>query len=471
MPVSPYCFKKFYLLVLGVSFLVTHSYSQKSKADSVNKLLAKQSTDKGRVLQMWNMAKFMMNYDPDSSQLLSQQALYLARNIGDVDGESRSLGILANSQMKIGNYPQALKLNLQKLQLEEKRNNPRSLSSVMMNIGIVYVLQGEYRHALQYYFKADSIINKFNVKDFKYNIALNIGDAYNRLDISDSALVYFNRSLGIARDTADNSYIGKSLTGLGHSFQKLGSLQQSMKNYKDALGYLEISNDDETFCEATLGLANLFKKQHKADSAEYYGNLSMITAKQGGFLPAELEAAEFLTDHFKETRKIDSAFAYVTYVRDLNDSVNSISKIRESQIISSNEQYRQTEINEEKRIEQNKRFQQLQLLMIGIFIPFFFLLTLLLSRVRIHTKAVRLLGVLSLLFLFEYLTLLLHPTVARLTNHTPVFEIMIFVALAAILIPLHHRLEHWLIHKLSHFSLHRHHKPSVETQEPKKSPA
>jgi len=33
------------------------------------------------------------------------------------------------------------------------------------------------------------------------------------------------------------------------------------------------------------------------------------------------------------------------------------------------------------------------------------------------------------------------------------FEILIFVAIAAILIPLHHKLEHWLIAKLTH---HRH---------------
>jgi ABC-type transport system involved in cytochrome c biogenesis permease subunit len=98
--------------------------------------------------------------------------------------------------------------------------------------------------------------------------------------------------------------------------------------------------------------------------------------------------------------------------------------------------------------------QQLQMLLIGIFIPGLFLLTVLLSRVEIHTRVIRLLGVLSLLFLFEYLTLLLHPTVARLTQHTPVYEILIFVVIAAILIPAHHRLEHWLIQKLIHHRTH-----------------
>ena len=63
-------------------------------------------------------------------------------------------------------------------------------------------------------------------------------------------------------------------------------------------------------------------------------------------------------------------------------------------------------------------------------------------------RFIRVLGVLSLLFFFEYLTLLLHPTVANLTGHTPVLEILIFVVLASILIPAHHRIEHWFIQKL-----------------------
>jgi hypothetical protein len=59
-------------------------------------------------------------------------------------------------------------------------------------------------------------------------------------------------------------------------------------------------------------------------------------------------------------------------------------------------------------------------------------------------------GILSLLFVFEFLTILLHPKVVEFTHHTPVYELLIFVAIAAILIPAHHRIEHWLIKKLVH---------------------
>lgn len=444
------------ILLLVCLFFSYASFSQKDKADSLRFLLTNEKADTNRVNLLRQLATAIGVYNPDTALILSYQSLSLARNIGYVEGESRAIGVLANTFRKFGNFSKALELNIQKLKLEEKRNNQRNMASVLNNIGTVYVLQEEYRKALEYYSKADSIIRKYNVEELKYYITLNIGDVYNRLDISDSAFTYFSKSLELAKNENDGDLIGTSMTGLGHSFLKLGSYKNSLTNYQTAIGYLQAAGDDEILCEATLGLANLYEHMGEYDSATHYAGMSLAIAKKDGFLSLELDAAEFLTDHYKKIKNIDSAFTYVSYVKGLNDSVNSKSKIRESQVISSNEQFRQLELEEERRIAKKERVQQLQMLLIAIFIPGFFLLTLLLSRVIVHVKMIRLLGVLSLLFLFEYLTLLLHPTVARLTHHTPVYEILIFVGIAAILIPLHHKLEHWLIHKLIH---HRHGTP------------
>jgi tetratricopeptide (TPR) repeat protein len=481
---SQYCLAqlKKYLFVISFLLFVTTAFSQKSDADSLSKLLSIEKTDTGKVRLMWNLAYVMNRYDPDSAIIIAQDALYLARKINDKEGESRSLGILGNTFMKIGNYPRALELNIQKLKLEEKRNKPRNLSSVLMNIGIVYVFQEEYRKALDYYWKADSVMNRFNVKDLRYNITLNLGDVFDRLDVSDSALMFFNKSLELANKSEDylankqannpDGYkIGKSLTGLGHSYRKLGSYPQSLINYQRAIMYLQAANDDETYCEAALGLAKLYRQMGKNDSSAYFAKLSRLVAKKDRLLPLELEAAEFLVEHYKVERNIDSAFAYINYVHELNDSINSKSRVRQVQIISSNEQFRQRALEESRRLASVERSQQLQMLLIGIFIPGLFLITLLLSRVKLHLQAIRLLGILSLLLFFEYFTLLLHPTVAKLTNHTPVFEIMIFVAIAAILIPAHHRLEHWLVHKLIHQRIQHGEQDTVSAEDKKKSSA
>jgi tetratricopeptide (TPR) repeat protein len=441
---------KLYLFTLAFFYSTIEASSQNLKTDSLRNMLAKERADSNKVKLMWQLAKIVYTYNPDMALQLAQDALFLAKRTKFEEGQSLSLGILATTFRIIGNYPQALELNLQRLQLEEKRNVPGNLAKVLMNIGIIYRFQEEYDRALGYYARADSVISKNNIEDLKPIIALNIGDSYDLLGIFDSSYKYYRRSLRIAQGLRDDDLIGQSMTGLGHSYRKIGNDSASLSNYQNAINYLRIANDDETLCEATLGLATLYQKLKQYDSSGYYASLSLSIAKKDGFSSREYEATQFLTGHYKKIKNIDSAFAYAEYSRQLNDSLNSKARIRELQILSSNEQFRQRELEEERKIAEKRRHQQLQLLLIGIFIPGLFLTTLLLSRRKIHIRVIKALGILSLLFFFEYLTLWLHPTVAELTGHTPILEIMIFVGIAAILIPLHHRTEHWLIDRLIH---------------------
>jgi len=434
-------------------FLLFHAdlFAQKYLADSLGKELAKERTDTGRVRLMWQMANATNNFDPTAALSISKQALFLATKINDIEGQSRSMGILANTFIRFGNYPKALELLLSKLKLEEKRNNPYSLASVHMNIGVVYTYQEEYSKALLYYSKADSVISGNNIEKLKFYSFENLGDIYDRLNNTDSAFTYFNKALVQASNDKDkNVLIGAPLTGLGHTYRKQGNYPFSMINYHAAITYLQAANDNDILCEATLGLSKLFLKLNQADSVTYYAKRSLAIAKADGLLPRELDATELLTEHYKNVKNVDSAFVYLNKLQQLNDTINSKTRIRESQVMSSNEQLRQIEIDENRKAAIKERKQQLQYLFIGIFIPGFFLLTLLLSRIRVHTRVIRILGILSLLILFEYLTLLLHPTVAALTNHTPVYEMFIFVSLATLLIPAHHRIEGWLIKKLTH---------------------
>ena len=62
--------------------------------------------------------------------------------------------------------------------------------------------------------------------------------------------------------------------------------------------------------------------------------------------------------------------------------------------------------------------------------PDIFFISAYLSRKKVHKKLIQISGVFSLLFLFEYITLLIHPVVAKGTGHSPVLEVMIFIAIA-----------------------------------------
>lgn len=423
--------------------------AQKQKFDSLAALLSAEKIDSNRVKLMWQMSDVSNMYAPGTSLQLAQEALYLAQKIKYTEGESRSLGVLAVAFREIGNYQKALGFFLQKLQIEEQRNSPRNLASVLINIGILYIYLEQYPEALAYYRRADSVITTRHVKDLEYYIYNNLGDVFERLNVNDSAYIFFNKSLAIAQAIRDEDLMGTSMVGLGHIYLKQEQFPLAAQYYKGALTYLESADDEDLICEASLGLARMYDRMEVADSAESYALRSLQVAKKDRFESRQLEAAQFLSDHYQRQHDTGNAFTFLAMSAVLKDSINSKEKVRALQVISSNEELRQNEMAENKRRAEEERQQQLQMLLIGIFIPVLFLITLLLSRIRVHQRLIKFLGILSLLMLFEYLLLVLHPRVLALTNHTPVYEMLIFVAIASILVPGHHRVEHWLIEKLT----------------------
>ena len=443
-------------------------YTQITKTDSLSRLLAVEKTDTNRVTLMWRLAERYNSINPDTALQLSQQALLLARRISFTEGESRSLAIMATAQYLLGNYPKALNNYMLKLKIEEKRNSPRNYVSALSNIGLMYILLGEYSNALSYLYRADAMVEVAGRKardELKYNIMVNIGETYYRMNEPDSSGLYFRKALAIAQQTGDPFSLGAAMLGEANVLAMQDDHTAALQYYYPAFNYLNDGLNKEILCEVTLGMAKVYEKTNRKDSALFFGNKSFTMAEKGHFLSRQLDAAYFLSQHFKKLQRYDSAFSYLERASGLQEALKGQEKTREAMIISNNEQMRQAELAEQKLQEKEMRSKQLQLLVIAICIPMLFLLTLFISRIKIHLMIVRFMGIISLLFLFEFITLLLHPMVADFAHHIPVVELLIFVSIAAVIIPMHHRLEHLLINKLTHV------KPIGHTTQAKPKPA
>lgn len=438
-----------YFILIPFFLLITSANAQKVRTDSMALLLKLQKTDTDRVINMWMTATYLYSYAPDSSIRIAQRALQLAERIKYTEGISRSLGKIANGYLSLGNYPKALEFYLKKLKIEESAKKPYNLASVTMNIGIVYVYREEYDKALYYLKKADSIITKNNFIDLQFNIKLNLGDIYNRKNNTDSSFFYFSKSLDYAKKLRNGDQIGNALTGIAQVYSKAGDFKNALPTFKEAMVYLKNAHNEEFLSEAALSIAKLYRTLQMPDSAIYYAKYSHFLAKKDGFQSRELDAATFLNTTYLETMQMDSAYFYLQQVQILGDTLNSKKNIIASEILTINEELRQADIIEKNLLLKEQRRKQLQLLLIGLCIPLFFLITLLLSKIRIHARVIRFLGVISLLILFEYITLLLHPRVEEFTHHTPFYEMLIFVTIASLLIPAHHRIERWLLEKLT----------------------
>jgi len=160
-------------------------------------------------------------------------------------------------------------------------------------------------------------------------------------------------------------------------------------------------------------------------------------------------AAGFLTTIYDNNRQADSAFYYSRLESAMKDSLFSQNNLNKIQALAFDERLRIMEEDDRLADEAQRRRQNIQYALIAFGIIIFIILFLLLSRSFItNTRLIGFLGVIALLIVFEFLNLLLHPFLERVTDHSPVLMLLALVCIAALLVPLHHRVEKWAIHKL-----------------------
>ena len=113
------------------------------------------------------------------------------------------------------------------------------------------------------------------------------------------------------------------------------------------------------------------------------------------------------------------------------------------------ETQRENELAEKEKKDAEERKQNIEYALIALGIIIFIILFLLLSRtVIVNERLISFFAILGLLVVFEFINLLIHPWLAHFTHESPVLMLLALVLIAALLIPLHHRLEHWIKRKM-----------------------
>lgn len=438
---------RFTLLILLIQITVV--FAQTAPIDSLKQLLQNEKQDSSRVLLSGQLSKLYLFNKPDSALAMSQKGFALAKKISFTKGEAISLNGIANAFTYMGNYPKALGLHLASLKMAEEIKDKNLMRIANANIATDYAYQGNYRQSIAYTLKALAIARNLNDKHGIVNSFLDLGDSYEKIGILDSARTYTNQAYDLAVQLKDRYAIGIALNNLGNTYAKMGQDAVATANYNLALPYLLQTGNEDCLCELYLGMATLLRKAGKADSSLYYAKLSLTNAKKAGFTGRVMNASNFITDYYISVNNIDSAFVYQRATIVAKDNLYSQEKQREIQALTFDETMRQQEIILTKIGEEKHRSDNIQFAMIALFIVSFIAFFLLLSHtVMVSEKWIRFLGVLGLLLFFEFLNLFIHPYISKITHHSPLFMLLIMVVIASFLIPLHHKIEHWMKEKM-----------------------
>jgi tetratricopeptide (TPR) repeat protein len=435
------------------------SYGQSNQVKILESQLKQPINDSLRVELFVKLSKQIQHSRPDSALIFAQQGLDLSGKIKYKKGEGDCLDRLGVVLWSNGKYDLALSYLLNSLKIREEINDRFGELASLNDIGIIYFDQKENKKALSYYFKAKAIAESLNDKKRLSAVLSNIGNCYIKLNKIDSALSFETQAYQIQHSINDQSAIGNTLSILGDINYKMGHSALALDYYRLSIANASKINDQNSLADTYNSIAQFYKKSNQTDSSIFYAKHALDAAKSASYPEGVYNASDLLNQIYQGKNE-HFELLYLKIAMAAKDSMFNAEKIAQIQKLSFNETERQQEIVEEKKQEARERIINLQLMGIVIFILLVFLVLLLLSKSRIHRKVIEFMSVFSLLLVFEFITMFIHPLVQHFSNHLPIIELFILVALASLLVPLHHRLTHWLREKLLHQGPHHSEKKS-----------
>ena len=275
-----------------------------------------------------------------------------------------------------------------------------------------------------------------------------MGTIYLAMNKVDSALIYTQKAYELAIKTGINYW-------LTSTYLQFGSIHQALKNPALALNYWNLALNEAKRIQspkfqsiAYNAISKYYFENKQIDSAKLYATRAIASVSNTAFNTLNVEPAKLLLNIYRNIN-IDSAFKYSEIYRAANDSLYNVKALQQAQLMSVEEESRQEQLKLEEDQANETRKMNLEYTFIALGIVSFFMLFILFSRKHItNTKVIQFLSVVSLLMVFEFLNLLIHPILEKITHHSPFLMLLSLVALAALLIPMHHKLEHWAVNKL-----------------------
>jgi hypothetical protein len=324
-----------------------------------------------------------------------------------------------------------------------------------------------YKHAEQYDRSVAfgkqllTVATAVNDSNWIWNALFLTGSSYALLQQKDSCLLYFlecyrygtavhNRVQRLVLENVDCSKeykIGWSLYGLGRAHHLLDEHELALVSFLRALPYSrEIPKNEFFEAEEYMGIAGVYTNMNKRDSVIRYSNLWLEAARKDNM--HTIAAATSLARAY-EGRNNDSAVKYFKMAAEVRAIQFSVKNNAEVETIAIKAAEKQREIAAQQAKLKEERKRNLQFVSIGVGLISFVVLFLLLSQsIIVGSGFVRFLGLVGLILVFEFLNLLTHPFITDFTHHSPFWTFLIMVCMAALLVPVHHRLENWITHQL-----------------------
>jgi hypothetical protein len=386
----------------------------------------------------------------DSMPHIDRQLLELAQKIDADSDRFMAYNAISNYFYAESDFGKSIDY-MQKAADNAEKGYHKRLSMVYGNIGIHYGAMDNVQLSLHYLRKAEQYASLDKRGDGQISADSHLAVLYCKLNQPDSALKYIqladrlNRKPRYAHDFSQANIF----MAYGEVYDYLKEPELVNYYYRKGLRFCDSLNLKLSYLNILRVYGRYLYDHGQNGMAKKYSILAYADGKATGSKKAIIEATDLLYHIYERQQNEDSAFFYLRANHLYQDSLLQEQKIGQLQLIIVNQQIRETEQNAKALQDAEQRRHNIQYAAIAIGLVLLVIIFLLLSRtIIVSTRLIEIVGVMGLLIVFEFIYLVLHPFLSDLTNGSPLLMLLILVLLAAIVVPLHHKLEGWITHKL-----------------------
>jgi tetratricopeptide (TPR) repeat protein len=272
-----------------------------------------------------------------------------------------------------------------------------------------YFKSGQYQKGMDYFEQHPVVSDYLRHAGMQYVIDGIYADAYTDMGRFDSAAYYFDRE-GPQVEAKANA------PAKADFYDEIGDFYKKRQMWEKAIGYYQK--------EEAIGKA--------------MGDLHTLE-----------HADESLDTLYLRTNDFAKAYAYHTQHVQYSDSLRELGKATELLKLEVDNDTRRRDRLAREETQAREHRHNVQYMGFTVGLVALFIALVMMGWLAVPTSVIRGLGFLSFIFLFEFIILLTDKQISELTHDEPWKVLLIKIALAAILLPLHHWSEHRVIHFLS----------------------
>jgi tetratricopeptide (TPR) repeat protein len=413
-------------------------------------LASNTDNDTARIRAYLSLGEAYLNMN---EMLLSLQHSMAGMNLAEADGKEELLRDAYRSMERfyasIHEYPKAVDYGTKAFALDGRLGEGINMLLDNDRIGELYVQNKQNEIAIGFYERSFRLADSLHMEFMKFNSYFRIFNMYTLSDEYSKGLSFIegHREIVNFLDSIGAQFFVGEIYGM--AMTERGEYDSALYYFRKSEPQLEQNANPEIQCNFYTFFGRYYQlvKAYPAAIVYYKKALDRAEVIQG--LEYEEACADTLEGLYEKTGDFKTALFYATFSGGVRDSIRNQTRVTElTKLEVDNDNRRRDRLarEEQQRVEHRHNVQYMGLTM-GLVVLFIGLV--MLGRLAVPLSLIRSLGFLSFIFLFEFIILLADKPIQVWTEEEPWKVLLIKIVLGAGLVPLHHWLEHKVIHFLS----------------------